>query len=243
MAPRPVKRKLSPGRVHPVDPDPGTAVATRRKVSAPLVAAWQRAQNVTDQDVASFIPTSDTILVGEAFLAGNVTVQSVADYVHCHTKEVNEVLSDPVAMAWISRQIHSHLAHRMALVDASLFQRAIAGEVAAIKLFYERHHKLTAISQVNHNYNGTVKLDAVSDDDLKRLIKDADSRLPGPPRPLASRPIIDVPFTVAPGAGDPVPCAPGAGAASEGGPVRLLSGHAGEPPETAGVPGSHQDAP
>lgn len=151
----------------------------KRPVLSPaIVDAWAAALNVDDQDLAKFIPTRLDIGVGEALLGGSLTVEQISDYTgHAHDK-VKQTLSSPVAMAWISRQIHQLFKHRAGIVDAALYQAAIRGDVPAIKLFYERMGQLNRVIQHQHQYSGGIKLDTLSDEDLRRVIRENQAKLP-----------------------------------------------------------------
>ncbi len=162
--------------------------AVRQKWTPLLVKAWQRATQVDEREVQAHIPTTSEIKVAEALVNTAGSLQSICDHTGLQPGTVRGVLADPTAVAWISRQIAAQVQNRLGLIDAALFRSASAGNIAAIRLFYERFDKLAriaggvSITQVNYG--------AMPDDDLRRLatariaefsrIIDA-SPAPGPP--------------------------------------------------------------
>lgn len=196
----------------------------RRLVSPWVQKAWERALEVSDIDVAKFIPSKAVIDVGEALLAGQLSVEMIANFSGHTPLVVRHVMVNPVAMAWISRQIHQLFRHRAGIVDAALYQRAVAGDVNAIKLFYFRMGQLADEKTVHHTYSGGVRLDTLNDEDLRKLIKDKNATLPAE-------------FTVISEAvGDPIPGPGGVRAPDAAGPPSLLPPVIKESPETEEVP-------
>lgn len=96
----------------------------------------------------------------------------MVEYTGLSTDQVREVLGTPVVMAWVSRQIYSHISHRLGLVDSALFARALRGEIGAIKLLYERLGRLSKDISVKHEYSGSVNIKALTEADLFRLVQD-----------------------------------------------------------------------
>jgi hypothetical protein len=131
-------------------------------------------------------------------------------------------------MAWMTKHVHAIYGHRCCLVDTALVRKALTGDVPAIKLFYERVGQLTQDKTINVNYSGGVCLTSLGDDDLLRLIKDADAKLP------AEYQTIDAEFEAAPG--DAVPGAGGDPAPDAAGPTPVLPTPDEEPREADRVP-------
>lgn len=199
--------------------------------SKALVKAWIGAQNVTPMDVARHVPTDTELRVGEAILAGQFTMQGLSDYTGLLRDEVRLVLANPVAMAYLSKAIYQHFQLRVCLVDSALYRQAMTGDTSAIKLFYDRM-RLASEHTLNVNHTHSVDLSALSYDDLKRLVRDGKSALPGP-----LQQIIDAEFTNAAdppaGAGNPV-CSPdGAAETDAGSSTLVLPGPDAGPPEAA----------
>ena len=172
-----------------VEPD---QVPKRLNVTSSLVEAWRRAAYVTPQEIAAYVPTELDFHLGEALVGGHLTLTELANACGVPPTTIREALASPVRMAYLSGVVQAHFQHRLAMVDAALFQRAMAGDIRAIQLFLERHGKLSKHIQVNHHYSGGVDLKTVSDEELRKLISDVDSRLP---KPLQSQP-INVQFEV-----------------------------------------------
>ena len=165
------------------------APAPRPSLSPAVVEAWKRAQNVTEQDVSAYVPQMADISVGEALLAGRLSLDDIVAYSGENRAVVQQTLATPVAMAWISRQIYGHFIHRAALVDAALIQRALSGDVSAIRLFYERSGKLVDTKHVQHTVQGGLNLTALTLEDLAKLVEDKQRTLPE----LSSQKVIDAP--------------------------------------------------
>jgi hypothetical protein len=122
----------------------------------PLVArSLKDALNITDQEVASYLPTEKDIMVGEALISGYSTLNGIMGYCGLDNPVVKRTLNNPVAMAWISRQVEALFKTRAAVIDAAVYLRAAGGDIAAAKLFYERMRLLTSQSvRVDHVYSG-----------------------------------------------------------------------------------------
>lgn len=210
----------------------GNRVRGNRKpqVSQSLVKAWRDALAVTPQDVAAFIPTERELTVAESLLDGQLNMTAIVAASDLTEAQVREVFRNPVAMAWISRQIDQLCQHRLGLVDASMFTRAINGDVTAAKLVYERAGKLQKAGQVNVIAHGNtqINLGGLSNDELKRLIDEEE-------RALALK------TDAAPGAGATVPRPEGAVGEAEDGTAAVLH----PAPPAGGVPqhGDEQAAP
>lgn len=216
------KQRLVPLRRANVDSRGRPLAPVRAKAVTALTKAWKDALSVTPHDVAGFIPTERELSVAEALLDGQLTPSAIQAATDLTLAEVKSVFGDPVAMAWISRQIDQLCQHRLGLVDAAMFARAVAGDVTAAKLVYERVGKIRKLGAVNvfSHGNTQINLSGLSNDDLKKLIAE-DER------------------TLALSAGASVPGAEGADEASEGGAGAVL--HA--PLEAGGVSQSAEDVP
>lgn len=204
--------------------------ALRRRISPTLRRNWEAALDVSEQDVARYVPTKVDVDVGEALLAGQLTIEEVANFAGHTPLAVRRTLTNPVAMAWVSRQIHNLFRHRAGVVDAALYQCAVRGDVNAIKLFYQRMGQLMDEKTVRHVYSGGVRLDTLSEDELRLMIKDKNAAL-AEFRVIEGHPADD------PGRPD------GAGAPEATGPDPVLPAHADGPPETAAVPRGGEDPP
>lgn len=162
-----------------------------RTWTPPLVEAWKRATAVDEREVQAFIPGTAEIRVAEALLNSVGSIKDIAEHAGITAVSVRRVIADPVAVAWISRQIAAQIQNRLGLIDAALYRAAASGSIPAIRLCYERFDKLSRnvgtlnVTQVNYS--------SMPDDDLKRIaaarlaeftrVIDA-SAAPGLPQPL-----------------------------------------------------------
>lgn len=214
------------------------ALARSRRTPAPRIkAAWQSAVAVDPAAVAAYRPTPDATAVGLALLSGAHTIPELVESSGLERAAVLDVLNSPVAMAWISVEVYAQFRHRAAQVDAALYSRSLAGDVSAIRLFYERMGQMSQVKQVAVQVSGGIRVDALSDDELRQVARDGLARLPVP---IASR-VLEV--GGAPVAGGEGGRDPGAGAPDIPGAVLVLPGPTPGPPEAAGVPGRGDEPP
>lgn len=184
--PQPKKRKiLRPSRQdvgnikRELRKDQKTQIPTNSNLSPVVRKGWEMAAGVPEQDIMAFIPTDLVLKVGEGFLAGHRSIDSLQKFTDATRDEVREVLMNPVAMAWLSRQIYCLFQNRTAIIDAQLYQRAAAGDLQAIKMFYERMDRLpTNKKEINVNYSGGVDVRNISDEELKQIIQEKKRLLP-----------------------------------------------------------------
>lgn len=203
--------------------------------------SFMAAAHVTPLDVAQYLPSGIEAEIGEGLLAGQCSIESLVTWTGQPREVIKAILANPVACAWISKAIYAHFQHRACMVDAALYRRAIAGDVQAIKLFYDRMKLAGAVTNIKHTHS--IDLTALSDDDLKRLIKDGN---PAGLKPSHS-PVIDAEYSVAVadpnGAGASVPEPTGTGATAPGGALPVLPGDDAGAPEATSLPSGGQDAP
>lgn len=195
------------------------------RVSKEIVEAWKAALEVSELQVAQFVPWDSVIRVGEAILAGATSSMRIADMENMEKEDVRGVLQSPIAMAWISRQIYAHFQHRAGIVDSALYHKAVTGDIAAMKLFYERMGKMQNERTLNVRVSGGLDVSTLSDDDLQRLVRDKQRLLPAEFRILEE------------GTGTALRGDGGAGAAAGGGAPTVLQPPTEGPPKAEGVPG------
>lgn len=164
-----------------------------RRLAPELAEAWRSALTVTEADVANYIPTSLDATIAEALLAGALSPARVAEVTGRAEAEVRAVITDPVAMAYISRAMYAVIGHRLALVDAAMYTRAVSGDVQAAKLVYERVRALTSDKNINVKFSGGVNISALSDEDLRRILLDKERTLEAEYKVLPSKPVEEVP--------------------------------------------------
>jgi hypothetical protein len=91
------------------------------------------------------------ISIAEALLSGVTTSQDIAEFCQVSTGSVSKWMRDPVAMRWISDQVSANIQNRLGVVVAALFSRAATGDVAAVRLMFERFGQLVNKSEVIHH--------------------------------------------------------------------------------------------
>jgi hypothetical protein len=155
-----------------------------------VVDGWQRAADLSPDQIEGYRPTPEDLKVGEALLAGNTTLARIAEYTSLSGDECKATLNSPLAMAWLSRQISALFCTRAALIDATLYTRAMTGDLAAIKLFYDRMRLLDKGMEIKHTYSGEVSLKNVPDDELTRIVQDKARLLPAEFRVLNQEPEV-----------------------------------------------------
>lgn len=161
----------------PPVPDP---VGSHTLIGRALV----KAISVDPVAIANFQPDDLTIKIGEAVCAGLTNVRAIATALHMDEKSIIPVLNDPITMAWLSQRIEALFRCRAGLVDAALYMRAIAGDIGAIKLFYERH-KMMGDKTLNVHYSGGVDVRGIPTDELARIVADKARVLPAEFRVLS----------------------------------------------------------
>jgi hypothetical protein len=143
--------------------------SSRKKLSRALRRAWESAINVTPRDVAAYKPSHSDIHIAEALTLGNTTIEDMVKHTQLKREQVREILGCPVAMAWISEQCERLFKLRKGIVDATLYARAVSGDIAAMKLYYERTEILQKQPAFQVNI-GQMNYEACSDDDLIKIL-------------------------------------------------------------------------
>ncbi len=126
------------------------------------------ALEVSERDIDTFIPTSMDMGVAEALLAGCFTSVDIAAFLQTTPSRVWGTLKNPVAAAWVSRQLQSHVKHRLGMVLSSMFARAVGGDVGAAKLLLDRFGQIQSLSHVIHHKG--LDVTKLSDADLDMVI-------------------------------------------------------------------------
>lgn len=135
-----------------------------------LLKAWE---NGKQPPAADYQPTSDDTLICEALLAGATTPTQLAQYTGLPLPTLRTLLSSPQTMSWVSSKIRDLLALSVGVVDAALFQQASAGNIAATRLFFERHRYLQASPHTTVN----IDLRKLPTEDLVALVADRKNRV------------------------------------------------------------------
>jgi len=153
-----------------------------------LMQTLAKSFHVAPEDLAKFVPTDADMKIGEAIAAGVTAPSGLVTATGLEKEAVTATLNNPVAMLWISQRLEALFKFRAGLVDAALFMRAMAGDVAAIKLFFERHRLLTDQKTLNVVYSGGVDVRALPTDELQKIVQDRARMLPAEFRVLGQTP-------------------------------------------------------
>lgn len=145
---------------------------TTAKPSTALVAAWQRAESVTPEQLAAYEGTPYDVEIADALVAGESSITAIAKYRGVTKQVISAVFADPVRTAWISRQVHARLKNLVGVVDAAIFRRACGGDTAAARLFYERFDIMTAAAAGAAHQHLHLDLRKMSVDDLRSIAAD-----------------------------------------------------------------------
>jgi hypothetical protein len=144
----------------------------KKRLSTALMKVAERSLAVTRRDVDAYVPREVDLRIAEAMLSGHITFKAIADSMEVSSQYISQHMRDPLVCAWISSQIHQHVNHRLGLIDAAMLNRALAGDVNAAKLCYQRFGQMVNRSQHVH-VTGSMDFSKMSDDDLTALVRDA----------------------------------------------------------------------
>lgn len=182
-------------------PDLSTQSMPVHVIKNDVARAFAAAFTVDPLEVARYQPTPEATKLGEAIATGLVNLQALVTATGLPRDTVVGLMNDPVVMLWISQRIESLFRYRAGLVDAALFMRAVAGDVTAIKLFFERHKILTDQKTLNVHYSGGVDVRGLPTDELRKIVADKARMLPAEFRLLSeSKPTVDKNGSGTPGA-------------------------------------------
>lgn len=169
VAPAPHPNDVSDVRPDVISPDPLKNTLIRRSM--------EKAFFIDPVELAKFVPSPEVLKVGEAICAGLTNVHAIRQAASLDEATVLGVVNDPVAMLWISQRIEALFRCRAGIVDAALYMRAVAGDIGAIKLFFERH-KMMGEKTVNVVHSGGVDVRAIPTDELAKIVADKARALP-----------------------------------------------------------------
>ena len=119
-----------------------------RALSPALKKMAARSLDVDDDDIRGYMPTELDLQIAEAMVQGQNSFKDIAEHIGCDPANISRVMKDPTRCAWLAKQLHRIVSKRMGLVDLALMQQALGGNIAAIKLYYERFGELIHRSQV-----------------------------------------------------------------------------------------------
>jgi hypothetical protein len=125
---------------------------------------------VEPKQLDAYVPNALDIQIAEAILNGAISFVDIGAQLEAKPATISKYMEDPVVVGWIGREIQQHIEKRLFLVSASMFQRAIAGDVSAAKLILERFGQLVHRSEsIVHK---GMDLQRLSDEELDRALQD-----------------------------------------------------------------------
>lgn len=152
-------------------PQPEDTIETPRPSTA-LTKIAERSLAVDPREIDHFQPRELDIKIAECLLAGKLTWTQIAQELSVSNPTISSRMKDPLVCAWISRTVHRNIAHRLGMVDAAILNRAIAGNVNAAKLLYDRYGRMVQRS-LNVSVSGNLDFSKFDDADLDAFIEDA----------------------------------------------------------------------
>lgn len=145
----------------------------RRPRKVPIPAAMQRIAKrsllADPHQVRAYVPDELALGIAESLLSGKLFFKDIAEDLRVSPTTISSRMKDPVACAWISEQITAMARHRIGLVDAALINRCLSGDVAAMKLFYQRFDKIVRRSEIVTRDMG-FDPSKLSDEQLHKLV-------------------------------------------------------------------------
>lgn len=154
---------------------PGSKPPKKRKqrtVPKGMRKMYERALLAPEEDIEAYQPTPLALDICDAYLQGCRTHAEIAEHSNHARTSISTLLRDPVACAWIARNLHACVQQRLGLIDAALFSTAVAGNVPAAKLCFERYGQLVDRKVVKHIHSETgIPFDELSNEDLEAIAK------------------------------------------------------------------------
>jgi len=138
------------------------------RISPALSRIAERGMTVTEEEIRTYTPGETDLAVAEAMLGGALTFQEIAESIGRSPALVSDKLKCPVLCAWVSRAVHQQISHRLGMIDAAMYRRALGGDVRAADLLYKRYGAAADI-KVNVNV-GAENFDLMSDTALDALL-------------------------------------------------------------------------
>lgn len=143
------------------------------RLSGTLAKAQARAIDVSEEELKAYVPDEKDIEMAQAVLGGALNGQTLARALGISAPAVSARLKDPVRCAWLSRELSSQIKNSIGLIQASLLERALNGNVSAARLLLERYDDIGK-SQVNkhlHLHGSLGDISNLTDADLERVVQ------------------------------------------------------------------------
>ncbi|MEE8522147.1 MAG: hypothetical protein V3S83_12370 [Gemmatimonadota bacterium] len=129
-----------------------------------------RSLQADPEAVRAYHPLEIDLRIAESLLGGKYFQKDIASDLEVSKTAVREVFADPVRCAWISQQITVIARHRMGMVDAALMNKALAGDVRAMQLYFKRHDQL--VDRHHHTISKSgIDLAQYTDDELATIAR------------------------------------------------------------------------
>lgn len=160
--------ELTPDNPTPERPE---RARDQSRVSLALRKISERALTASQDEISQYQPRELDLQICEAMLTGCMSFREIGEAIDVSAATVSKQMKDPLVCAWVSRHLNNQVATRLGLIDVSMLNRAINGNVAAAKLLFERYGKLIN-RNINVNVSG-VDFNKMTDDDLDLFLNDA----------------------------------------------------------------------
>lgn len=142
---------------------------SKKPMPASLARLYRKALTVSDEAIQTYRPTELVVKCTEAYLEGCSTQKDIAEKLDQSPATVSAALREPVACAWIAKNLNQIISQRLGLVDAALFSRAMTGDPAACKLLYSRYGQLES-RHVHVNVDaGTIDYSSMTTEQLEKM--------------------------------------------------------------------------
>jgi hypothetical protein len=154
---------------------PGSKPPKKRKqktVPAGMRRMFERALIAPEAEVEAYQPTESALDICDAYLSGCRTHDEIATHTGKSRTTITNTMRDPVVCAWISRNLHAAVQQRLGLIDAAMFSTAVAGNVPAAKLCFERYGQIVDRKIVQHVHTDTgIPFDEMPTEDLEQIVR------------------------------------------------------------------------
>lgn len=130
----------------------------------------ERALQVRFEDVLAYEPTPLAIGVGRAIMAGTLKTPAIARLCSVPELRISQLKKDPVFCAWLSLRMSEDAKMRVGFVDNAVLAAAMAGNVQAARLYYDRHHPMVKAVAHAHVHTSDTDYSRMSDEELQRLL-------------------------------------------------------------------------
>jgi hypothetical protein len=133
---------------------------------------FERALVAPEVEVEAYQPTPMALDIADGYLSGARTHAELQEHTGHARATISATMRDPVVCAWISKNLHAAVQQRLGLIDAAMFSTAVAGNVPAAKLCFERYGQIVDRKIVQHVHTDTgIPFDEMPTEDLEQIVK------------------------------------------------------------------------